>query len=115
MPVFEYEQAALQDDDDDIDISEILYGVNSTRPSMPSPRNKKESDSKSNEEKRRKEMKYQDDNRRENREDNEDLLKKIFERLDADRVKARQEMKEQMRELEQRIIDKIQNTIEEKF
>jgi hypothetical protein len=43
------------------------------------------------------------------------LLKKIFERLDADRVKARQEMKEQMRELEQRIIDKIQNTIEEKF
>ena len=52
---------------------------------------------------------------RDNKNNNEELLKKFFERLDSDRVKARQEMKEELREMERRIVDKIQNTIEEKF
>ncbi len=52
---------------------------------------------------------------RDNKNNNEELLQKIFERLDSDRLKARQEMKEELREMERRIVDKIQNTIEEKF
>ena len=45
----------------------------------------------------------------------EDILKRIFERLDEDRVRAREEMKEQLFQLENRIVINIQDIIEEKL